>query len=378
MTAFFKAKVQGILARANVQIGGARPWDIVVHDERLYRRVLFGGSLAFGEAYMDGWWDAECLDEFFTRVIRNGLNRYGGRSQEAWRTLLHRLINRQSLRRAFVVGERHYDIGNELYEAMLDTRLTYTCGYWSGVPQARDLDEAQVQKLDLICRKLNLRPGQRVLDIGCGWGSFAKFAAERYGVAVTGVTISQEQVALARKLCQGLPVEIILEDYRKTRGQFDHVVSVGMFEHVGYKNYRTYMEVARARLKDGGLFLLHTIGNTLSAVKADPWIEKYIFPNGMIPSVKQIGEAIDGLFVMEDWHNFGPDYDRTLLAWHRNFNARWPALQAQYREKYDTRFWRMWNYYLLVCAGSFRARRNQLWQIVLSKQGRRGGYKAVR
>lgn len=371
MSSFFKEKVQRILAAADIRINGGRPWDIVVHDERLYRRVLLGGSLGLGEAYMDGWWDAEHLDEFFTKVLRMRLDKQVGQTGKILQNIASIVFNRQSSKSAFEVGERHYDIGNDLYGAMLDRRMIYTCGYWEN---ALSLDEAQEHKLDLICRKLNVQTGQKILDIGCGWGSFAKYAAEKYKVSVTGVTISKEQVALGRKLCAGLPVEIILQDYRNIGGEFDHIVSIGMFEHVGYKNYRTYMEVVRKHLKDDGLFLLHTIGTTTSAVSADPWINKYIFPNGMMPSIRQIGDATEGLFVMEDWHNFGSDYDKTLLAWHRNFNEHRPELKG----KYDERFFRMWNYYLLMSAASFRARDNQLWQIVLSKNGVMGGYHAVR
>ncbi len=256
--------------------------------------------------------------------------------------------------------------------------MVYTCGYWnpstSSGQGAKTLDEAQEAKLDLVCRKLGLRSGQRILDIGCGWGSFAKFAAEKYGVSVIGVTISKEQVLLGQKLCEGLPVEILLKDYREIEGEFDHIVSLGMFEHVGYKNYRVYMEVAGKHLKKGGLFLLHTIGNNFSMRDGDAWVRKYIFPNGMLPSIKQISKNIEGLFVMEDWHNFGADYDKTLMAWQKNFEDNWDKISPQYSE----RFRRMWNYYLLSFAGSFRARNIQLWQIVLSKEGIPGGYKSIR
>lgn len=371
MKSFFKEKAQKILAAADIRINGTRSWDITVNDERLYYQALLRGSLGLGEAYMDGWWDAKHLDEFFTKALRARLNKKVGYWGGVFQYIASLILNRQSVRRAFAVGERHYDIGNDLYAAMLDKRLTYTCGYWA---KAESLDEAQEHKLDLICRKLGLRPGQKILDIGCGWGSFAKFAAEKYGVSVVGVTISKEQAALARTLCAGLSVEIVLKDYRHIEGTFDHIVSVGMFEHVGYKNYRAYMEVAHKHLVDGGLFLLHTIGSNQSAINTDPWIDKYIFPNGMLPSIKQIGEALEGLFVMEDWHNFGSDYDKTLLAWHQNFNAHWPELKGKYSE----RFFRMWNYYLLMSAASFRTRDNQLWQIVLSKNGVSDGYWTVR
>ncbi len=360
-----------LLASVDVRLDGARPWDIRVHDERLFRRVLAEGSLGLGEAYMDGWWDVDRLDELFARL--------GRLSEEQrplpWSTKLlilkDRVVNRQSRSGAREVAERHYDLGNDLFEAMLDRRMTYSCAFWA---EADTLDEAQEAKLDLICRKLELKPGQRVLDIGCGWGSFVGYAAERYGIEAVGVTISREQAELARERCRGLPIEIRLQDYRELSGSFDHVVSVGMFEHVGPRNYRTFFGVARRCLKDGGLFLLHTIGSTGRAGPTDPWTERYIFPNGSLPTVAQLGAGIEGLFMVEDWHTFGADYDRTAMAWFENFEAAWEELSPRYGD----RFRRMWSYYLRGSAGAFRARKNNLWQIVLAKRGLPGGYRAAR
>jgi cyclopropane-fatty-acyl-phospholipid synthase len=246
---------------------------------------------------------------------------------------------------------------------MLDKRMLYTCGYWAAVD---NLDAAQEAKLDLVCRKINLEPGMTVLDLGCGFGSFAKYAAEKFGVQVKGVTVSKEQVQLGAELCQGLPVEIRLEDYREVTGKYDRVISIGIMEHVGYKNYRTYMEKANQCLKDDGIAFIHTIGNNISSTTSNAWITKYIFPNSMLPSIAQIARAMEGLFVMEDWHNFGQHYDKTVMAWHANFEAAWPEL----KDKYGERFYRMFRYYLLSCAGAFRARNIQLWQIVMTKPGR--------
>jgi len=363
--------VEGLLQEADVIIDGDRPWDIQVHNGGLYEQVLAHGSLALGEAYMGGWWDCPELDRFFHKILSAGLDSRVRSIGTALASLKARLQNRQSVKRAFQVGEAHYDIGNDLYRRMLDSHMTYSCGYWR---EAGDLEKAQQSKLDLICRKLHLAPGQKLLDIGCGWGGMARFAAERYGVEVVGVTISREQAELARELCRDLPVEIRLQDYRSLDESFDRVVSIGMFEHVGYKNYRTYMEVVGRCLREDGLFLLHTIGGNSSVRTTDPWIERYIFPNGMLPSAIQISRAIEGIFILEDWHNFGPDYDRTLMAWYRKFEDAWPEL----RERYGERFYRMWRYYLLSCAGAFRARVNQLWQIVLSKSGAPAGYRAPR
>jgi len=360
-----------LLKDADIQINGSRPWDLTVHDERLFDRTLAHGSLGFGEAYMDGWWDCEALDQMLTRIFASEIDR----KVRNWRTgldvLVARARNAQRKSKAFEIGERHYDVGNDLYRAMLDPRMVYTCGYWK---DATDLASAQEAKLDLVCKKIGLKPGMRVLDIGCGWGSFAIYAAQRYGVEVVGITVSKEQESLATQRGQGLPVKFRLQDYRDVTGTFDRIVSLGMFEHVGYKNYRTYMEVAHRLLPDEGLFLLHTIGGNRSVHATDAWVEKYIFPNSMLPSIAQIGSSIEGLFVMEDWHNFGTDYDKTLKCWYANFEKAWSELA----DRYDERFHRMWRFYLLSSAATFRARNNQLWQVVLSKGGLKNGYQSIR
>ncbi|MFW5643302.1 MAG: cyclopropane fatty acyl phospholipid synthase [Alkalispirochaeta sp.] len=366
-----RRKVETLLEGTGIHIDGDRPSDIQVRDPRFFKRVLTQGSLGLGESYMDGWWECPALDEMMTKLLRAGLDRTVVARVLALDLAEAVLFNLQNRTRAWIVGHKHYDIGNDLYLAMLDRKLVYSCGYWK---HATTLDEAQIAKIDLVCRKLQLKPGMRVLDIGCGWGGAAAYVAEHYGCSVTGVTISEEQYRYATEFCRDLPVEIRLQDYRDIRDTFDRVYSIGMFEHVGYRNYRRYMEVARNLLKEGGLFLVHTIGGNRSVKTTDPWINRYIFPNGMLPSVRQIGAAIDGLFVMEDWHNFGHHYDTTLMHWFRNFDAAWPRLAQDYGE----RFYRMWKYYLLSCAASFRARKNQLWQVVLSVGGVPGGYEAPR
>lgn len=361
-------KVEWLLSMADVEIGGERPWDIRVHDDRFYGRVLAQGSLGLGESYMDGWWDCESLDEFFYRILHVDLERKAKQRLRLLDLLKAKLVNLQRPSRAFEIGKRHYDIGNDLYRCMLDKRMIYSCAYWK---DASTLDEAQEAKLDLVCRKLDLQPGMRVLDIGCGWGGTAVFAAQHYRVEVLGITVSEEQVRAAHELCGNLPVTIRLQDYRDLEGTFDRIVSIGMFEHVGYKNYRTYMKVMREHLKEDGLFLLQTIGRNRSGTTTDRWISRYIFPNSMLPSARQIGAAVEGLFVLEDWQSLGADYDKTLMGWFRNFQGNWGSLDSHYGE----RFYRMWKYYLLSCAGSFRARQNQLWQIVLSPRGVQGGYR---
>jgi cyclopropane-fatty-acyl-phospholipid synthase len=365
------ARIQSLLDAAGVRIDGPAPSDVRVHDPRLYGRVLAHGSLGLGEAYMDGWWDADDLDGFLFRLLSARLDERVGTLEDAWLYLKARLLNLQRGRRAWVIGERHYDLGNDLFEAMLGRRLVYSCGYWK---DAADLDAAQEAKLDLVLRKLGVARGMRVLDIGCGWGEALKFAAERYGASGVGVTVSHEQADYARRLCAGLPIEIRVQDYREVGERFDRVFSLGMFEHVGVKNYRTYFEVARRCTADDGLFLLHCIGSNVSTNHTDPWIAKYIFPNSMLPSAEQIARHAEGRFVIEDWHNFGADYDRTLMAWRANFDAAWPHLAGRYGE----RFQRMWRFYLSASAAVFRARRDQLWQLVLSPRGVPGGYRAPR
>ena len=356
--------MRDLLASAGVGTEGAQPWDLKVHDSRAYARMLHEGVMGFGESYMDGWWDCDRLDECFYKLIIADLEKQVGND---WKTVLHvavaKLWNLQSRRRAFEIGEKHYDVGNDLYRAMLDERMAYTCGYWK---HADTLAAAQEAKLELVCKKIGLEPGMTVLELGCGWGSFAKYAAENYGVEVVGLTVSKEQVALGTDLCKGLPVTIKLQDYREVTGQFDAVISIGLLEHVGYKNYRTYMETVDRCLKDDGIAFIHVIGSNNRVTIGNSWFHKYIFPNAMNPSIGQLGDAMDHLFVMEDLHNIGPDYDPTVMAWFRNFDQAWPDL----KHAYDERFYRMWKFYLLSGAASSRSRRTQLWQIVMTKRGR--------
>lgn len=369
----YKSLVKELLSLAEIEINGSNPWDIQVHDERFYKRAVTEVELGLGESYMDGWWDVEKLDEMIYKIVRADLqNKVRRNLKVALQLAGFYLINMQARRRAFIIGERHYDLGNDLFQNMLDKRMNYSCAYWK---DSKTLDEAQENKLDLICKKIYLKPGMRVLDIGCGWGAFGKYAAEKYGAEVVGLTVSKEQVALGKELCKGLPVEFRLQDYREINEKFDRIVSVGMIEHVGYKNYREYFRVAERNLKDDGLFLLHTIGETHSVKNTDAWTHKYIFPNGMLPSIAQLAKAVENLFVIEDLHNFGAAYDKTLMAWYENFNNSWDKI----KDKYGERFYRMWKYFLLSSAGAFRARnKNQLWQIVLSKKGVIGGYKTFR
>jgi len=358
--------VSELLGRAGITINGSSPSDPQVKHPDFFKRVLREGSLGLGESYMDGWWECERLDMFFHRVLKHKLDQQlPHHFKDTLRIAAARLTNLQSKKRAWMVGKEHYDLGNDLFSLMLDPFMQYSCGYWK---EAGTLEEAQQAKLKMICEKLQLKPGLKLLDIGCGWGGLAEFAARHYGVTVHGVTISAEQQKMAQQRCEGLDVTILLQDYRDLNDQYDRIVSVGMFEHVGPKNYATYFEVVDRNLKPDGLFLLHTIGAIKTDMNVDPWIDKYIFPNGCLPSVRHIAEASEPHFIMEDWHNFGADYDTTLMAWYERFLKAWPQLA----EKYGERFKRMFTYYLNACAGAFRARDIQLWQVVFSR-GVEGG-----
>lgn len=355
--------VEQIFSEVGIKVNGLAPWDVQVHDDRLYARLLRDGALGLGEAYMDGWWDCPRIDEFIYRLLIGNVE---GKIKSNLRTLLSylsaRLFNLQSLRRARIAVKRHYDLGNDLFASFLDPYNQYSCAFFQ---ETEALAEAQQKKLDLICRKLNLQPQDHVLDIGCGWGGFARYAVEHYGCTVTGINISEEQIRYAREYCKGLPVEILRQDYREVRGNFDKIASIGMFEHVGTKNYRTFMETVNRCLKDEGIFLLHTIGNNVSRINCDPWISRYIFPNGMLPSITLISAASENLFVIEDIHNLGPHYVKTLLSWNDRFQQGWLDLS----NRYDGIFKRMWEYYLQSCAGAFYARHIQVWQITMTKAG---------
>ncbi len=359
-----KSVIQDLMSLAGIQINGNRAFDVQVKDERVFSRWLTETEMGLGESYMDGWWECDALDEMINKILRAHLEQKVKRNlKTALFILTTKLFNQQTKTKSQEVGRKHYDLGNELFQNMLDPYMNYSCAYWK---KAVNLNEAQEAKMDMICKKLELKPGMKVLDIGCGWGGFAKYAAEKYGVEVLGVTISEKQAEFAQEACKDLPVEIRLQDYREIQGQFDAILSIGFFEHVGYKNYNTYMQLVDRCLTDEGISLLHTIGNNISITYVNGWTNKYIFPNGMLPSIAQIAKAAEKFFVIEDLHNFGPYYDKTLMAWVANFEKAWPKLKSMY----DERFYRMWRYYLLSSAGGFRSRFNQLWQFVMTKPGR--------
>lgn len=371
-------RIQDMLAPSGIVLNGQHPYDPQIRNPATYSAIVDRGTLGLGEAYIQGWWDCDQLDELFYRVLRAGLRgAFDLPLPLALAKVAIRITNPQRRSRAFEIGERHYDLSNAFFQAMLGSTMAYTCGYWE--KGASTLEEAQCAKFDLICRKIGLRAGQRVLDIGCGWGSLASYMANEYGAEVVGLTVSKEQAAFAREACAGLPIEIRLQDYRDLTetGTFDRIVSIGMFEAVGYKNFEDYMKVASRALRDDGLFLLHSIVFPRTNPRSEPFLVKYIFPNGYIPSLSQLAKAVEGYFLVEDLHNIGAGYDPTLMAWYQNFEQHWPRFEPQFGENAVT-FYRIWRYYLLSCAGAFRARQSQVYQIVLSKNGVPGGYCSVR
>lgn len=373
-----KHPIEKLLNKMGITLNGQQPYDIQVHDRRMLNDILFHQSMGAGESYMNGLWDCEHLDQLFFKIFQAGNER---RFASNWTTLFlkikNTLFNQQSRKHADEVSKTHYDIDNRLYELMLGKSMAYTCGYWK---DAASLDKAQFAKYDLICKKLDLQKEDKVLELGCGWGGLAKFMAENYHCEVHGFDIGNKTSQFAKEFCKGLPVTIYQCDYRETKTynpkkiKFDKLVSVGVLEHVGYKNYGTFLKIAKSMIKNDGLFLLHSIGRDTSTNICDPWIDKYIFPNGMLPSIAQVASAAEYKFKVEDLHNFGAYYDKTLMAWHKNLNDNWPAL----KENHSETFKRMMNYYLLSCAGAFRARSIHLWQFILTPKGILNGYQSIR
>ena len=365
-------KYSELLEGVDIEINGSRPWDLQVHNQDLYKSIFFNGSLGFGESYMKGWFDCDRLDLFFEKILRSGIYNEIGGLPLFFGKMKSKLRNLQSISRAFQVAEHHYDIGNDLFSLMLDKTMMYTCGYWT--KDVSTLEESQLAKLDLVAKKLNLKAGMKILDIGCGWGRAAKHFANNYGVTVVGISISKEQIEYAKQNSDNMDVEFRLMDYRNLDEKFDAIYSIGMFEAVGYKNYKDFFEVIRSCLKEEGAFLLHTIGGNETTTTADPWIAKYIFPNGMMPSAEQIAKASEGVFIFDDWHNIGPHYDKTLMCWYDNFVNNYEKLKA----KYDNEFYRMWTYWLLSSAANFRSRSLQLWQVLFSIEGSKRPIKIYR
>lgn len=357
-----------LFAKAGVTIGGREPWDLQVRESRAFDRVMRDGSIGFGEAFMEGWLDCPRVDQLADRVYRHDLAEQIDAKTAVFEAFKARVNPFGTRKRSFEIGERHYDTGNDLFEVMLDPYMIYSCGYWE---RAQTLEDAQRDKLELICRKLELQPGMRLLDIGCGWGGLARYAAEHFGVSVVGISVSKEQVELARRLAAGLPIEFRLVDYREVDETFDRVVSVGMFEHVGRRHYREFFDVCGRCLAPGGLFLLHTVGY-LKEEPINPWYDKYVMPGVEFPTVANIVDHLGPNLALENFQTWeGSHYDRTLMAWFDRFDAGFDRL----KHRYDDRFYRMWKLYLQGCAGGFRAGQMRVWQLVFSRGDLPSGYR---
>lgn len=360
-----------ILDRAGIAVNGSEPWSIRIHNEKIWDRIISQQQLGLAESYMDGWWDCDAIDQFLDKLLRVDVLSY---FKPTPTTIAHaiksNLLNRQTKKRAAANAKYHYNIGNDLYSRMLDNEMAYSCGYWA---KANSLDEAQINKFDLICRKIKLEPGMRLLDIGSGWGGFLRHAVKNYGVVGTGISPAENQITLAREKSSGLEITYLQQDYRDLKGEFDRIVSVGMMEHVGPKNLKTFFEKCNQLLANDGMMLHHTISSNVTKLVTDPFFDRYIFPGGVLPSLAQISGASENRFIVEDVHNFGPYYDTTLLAWYQNINSKWSEIP-----EYDERFRRMWNYYLLSSAAGFRSRNLQLLQVVFRRIHAEGTYQAVR
>ena len=359
--------IRNLLSGSDIEIGGNKPYDLRLLDERFYDRILNEGSLGFGEAYMEGWFECERLDQLIDTAYRAGLINNIDKKEAFFAVMKSRARKLGSRAHSFDIGSHHYDAGNDIYRAMLDDYMMYSCGYWK---RAETLAEAQADKLELTCRKMLLQPGMRVLDIGCGWGGFPKYAAEKFGVSVVGTTVSKNQLALGQELCQGLPVELRYQDYRETDERFDRIVSIGMFEHVGRDFFAPFFEACDRCLESDGILLLHTVGYK-DAELINPWFDKYIMPGVAFPTMTEAMSASASFFTLEDFHSWdGAHYDKTLMAWFEKFDAAWHGLKANYSEI----FYRMWKLYLQGCAGAFRADRMRVWQLVFAKAPIPGGY----
>lgn len=364
--------------RKIVELGGI-PETVFDHvkvlDESAWFDIITKGNLGIAEGYMHGKIEVDPLP--FFRTIMNGTS-VGTRRKEGSdylglvmqvlslpTMLMGRFVNMQSRELSTRVTKQHYDAGNDLYEVMLGPTMAYTCGYWKG---AKNLEEAQKNKFDLILRKLQLKPGMKVADLGCGWGTAAAYMHEHGKADVTAVSLSEQQVKWAKDHLEKPGLKYIWSDYRdicddpKQAGTFDRIYSIGMLEHVGYKNYEPFFSCVKRLLKPDGLAVVHTIGEPDFVPASDPFLDKYIFPGAVIPALSALTPAFENHFILEDFHNFGYDYALTLAAWSDNAKAFFKKNPTAYTPEFQ----RMWDYYLRMCEALFELRINQLWHFVLS------------
>ncbi|MFO6296648.1 cyclopropane fatty acyl phospholipid synthase [Rahnella selenatireducens] len=355
---------KNLLHKADIQIEGTRPWDIRIRHPGFFKRIMLQGLLGLGESYMDGWWECDRLDIFIYKFLAHKLDEaVPGNFRDILLVLSENIFNRKSDDCHGSVFVNEYDIGYDVFTHMLDPYMQYSCGYWR---KGATLAEAQEAKLKMICEKLQLAPGMRVLDIGCGWGGTAEYSARHYDVYVEGTTNSTEEQKIAQSRCQGLDITIMLEDYQDLLDdKFDRIIALGALEYLELKNYQNFFKALARCLKPDGLFLLHSTGSTELVSHVGPWLNKYIFPKGCLPSGQQLVQSIEPYFRIEDWDNLGTDYDKTLMSWFEKINESWPSLSMNY----SPGFRHMLEYYLCSSAGFFRAGKIQLRQLLLCLGG---------
>lgn len=356
----FKLTLTTLLREANIEPNGASPWDPQIKDERFYRTVLLRGSVGLGDAYLNGWWECADISGFILRIIKSGIHLRVPRVDIFLRRLRFGLIDAQNRIRSKRVAELHYDEDPYIFEVMLGSTNSYTCARWKGVIT---LDAAQQQKMDLLCKKAGLSSGMTVLDIGSGWGGFLAYAAERYQVRGIGLTISKTQLDYARKRYGNLPVEFRLQDYRDFVGGVDAVVSICVIEHVGSDHYREYFQKVRETLtREDGFFAMQCILACDTQARMDPWTEKHIFPNGILPTLERIENAVEGILHIVDREFFRDDYVRTFSAWYENLVRNKNAIIA----RCGVRYFRKYEYYLCLYIAGFGSGRIDVGQFVLS------------
>lgn len=356
--------ISNLLEKMDIQVGGNRAWDIQIHSPDFARRVMTMGGLGLGDSYIEGDWDANSVDSFINHILRARLDKEiksFGMSISSLKSRFHSLAKGQ---KPWKFQDVLRNLPNEFFEAILGTNMSFTSGYWAA--GAKTLEEAQQARRDMTCKKLNLKQGMRLLDAGSGWGGFSAFAAEHYGVECVCISSFKGQHEWASQHYAHLPIEFVQNESLMLDGMFDCIVSIDRFEHLPQKNYRVYLEMGDRILEEDGLLLLQSTGKNERRLNGKHWFDTHILQNNSLPTIAQIAGATNGLFVMEDMHNFGSDYDKTLMAWYQNFEAAWPALQKQY--KFDEKLYRTWKYYLLSSAGAYRANDLQQWQCIFSKQ----------
>lgn len=342
--------------------------DIIVNNNNFYTKLLKHGEIGLGESYVDKDWDSNNLEETLYNLIINQKKIENAIIKNSPNLIIKKLLDIPS--DIFSTDNTkndikfHYDIGNKLYENMLGKSMLYSCAYF--YKQGLSLDEAQYAKLDLIAKKLNLKEGMRVLDIGCGFGTAAIYLSKKFNVNILGISLSKEQINYFNSIYTGTQVQVIYKDYRElTRehnNSYDCIYSIGMFEHIGINNHIDYYNKCFKLLKTNGTMLIHTIVSNKRLYSHNSWITKYIFPGAELPHISDFTKKYTDNWLLQDLQCIGKSYSKTLLAWKKNIN------DSSVFNNYDDKFKRTWNYYLLLCSAAFRAREITVFQLVYFKK----------